>query len=92
MEIGISKLTFLDIQVKKLQNSRERLAVVIQDNLSLEKNISNILRKTLKILRNMRIVFFYFWDKDMTRKIVITVVRQKLEHVEYICLPNSKIP
>ena len=63
--------------------------MVIQDNLSLEKHINRIFGDTFRMLRNMQMAF-NFLDKDMMRKIIITMIRPKLEYVEVIWSPHKK--
>ena len=51
------------------------LGMVIQDNLSSEKHINRIFGDTLRMLRNIWMAF-HFLDKDMVRKIIITMIDQ----------------
>ena len=53
--------------------------MIIQDNLSPEKQIDRF-GGTLMMLRNA----FHFLDKDMMRKIIIAVIRPKLEYAEVL--------
>ena len=65
------------------------LGVVIQDNLSPEKRIDRSFGDTFRMLRNMRMAF-YFLDKNMMRKIISTMIRPKLEYAEVIWSPHKK--
>ena len=65
------------------------LGVVIQDNLSPKKHISRIFGDTFKMLRNIRMAF-YFIDKDMIRKIITSMIITKLEYAEVIGCPHNK--
>ena len=65
------------------------LGVVIQDNLSPKKHIDRIFGDTFGMLRNIWLAFHYL-DKDMMRKIIITMIRPKLEYAEVIWSPHKK--
>ena len=65
------------------------LGVVIQDNLSPENYIDRTFGDTFKMLRNIWMTF-HFLDKDMMRKILITMIRPKLEYAEVIWSPYKK--
>ena len=62
----------------------------IQDNLSPEKHIDRIFSDTFRMLRNIRMAF-RFLDKDIMRKTVTSIIRQKLDYVEVIWSPHKKI-
>ena len=65
------------------------MGVIIQDNLLPEKHINRVIGDTFMMLRNIQIAF-RFLDKDMMRKIITTMIRQKLEYAEVIWLPHKK--
>ena len=63
--------------------------MVIQDSLSPEKHINRIFGDTFRMLRNIRMAF-HLLDKDMMRKIIITMIIQKLEYAKVIWSPHKK--
>ena len=65
------------------------LGVVIQDNLSPEKQINRMFGDTFMMLRNIRMAF-HFLDKDMMGKIITIMIRPKLEYAELIWSPHKK--
>ncbi len=65
------------------------LGVMLQDNLLPDKHINKIFGDTYKMLRTLRVAF-HFLDKDMMKKIIATLTRQKLEYAETVWSPHKK--
>ena len=70
-------------------NEEKDLGILIQDNLSPEKHIDKIFGDTYRMLRNIRVAF-YFLDKEMMRKIIMTMIRPKLEYAAIVWSPYKK--
>ena len=70
-------------------NEEKDIGILIQDNLSPEKHIDKIFGDTYRMLRNIRVAF-YFLDKEMMRKIIMTMIRPKLEYAAIVWSPYKK--
>ncbi len=66
-----------DEVIKRNQHESD-FRVIIQDDLSQQKHISNSFGNTYRMLKNVRTAFNYM-DKDMMQKILTTMIRPKLE-------------
>ena len=65
------------------------LGVVIQDTLTPEQHISEIFGKTYRMLTNVKVAFHYM-DKDMMKKIIVTMIRPRLEYAAVVWSPHLK--
>ena len=65
------------------------LEIVMQNNLSPEKHINKIIGETYNMLRNIRAAFHYM-DKEMMKKIIIIMVRPKMEYAAIVWSPHKK--
>ena len=65
------------------------LEIVMQNNLSPEKHINKIIGETYNMLRNIRVAFHYM-DKEMMKKIIIIMVRPKMEYAAIVWSPHKK--
>ncbi len=74
--------------IKRNEHERD-LGVIVQDNLSPEKHINNIFGDAYGMLRNVRTAFNYM-DKDTMRKILITMIRPKLEYAVVVWSAHKK--
>ena len=61
----------------------------MQDNLSPEKHINKIFRETYNMLRNITVAFHYM-DTEMMKKIIITMIRPKMEYAAIVWSPHKK--
>ena len=64
----------LEQKIMLIAKEEKDLGVVIQDNLSPQKHIDRIFGDTFRMLKNIR-MGFYFLGKDMMRKIITTMIR-----------------
>ena len=53
--------------------------VTSTESLSPEKHLNNVVGETYNSLRNIKVAFAYL-DKDMIRKIFVTMIRPKLDY------------
>lgn len=75
-----------DIMLK--QKEEKDLGVVVQNKLLLEKHIYVVFGDAYRMLRNIRMMF-YFLGKDIMKQI-ITTIRPKLEYAEFVLYPFEK--
>ena len=75
--------------IASLLKEEKDLGVVIQSNLSPEKNIDKIFSDTFRMLRNIWIAF-HFLDKDMMRKIITTMIKPSMEYAKVIWSAQKK--
>ena len=94
LEIGRSKkrptwnYTMGDKVMEKRKEEKD-LGVIIQDTLSPTRHIDEKYASTSRMLTNIRVAFRYM-DKDMMKKILITMVRPKLEYAAVVWAPHKK--
>ena len=74
-----------------IMKSREEkdLEVIIQDTLTPERHISEIFSSTYRMLTNIRVAFQYM-DKDMMKKIIVTMIHPRLEYAAVVWSPHKK--
>ncbi len=65
------------------------LGVIITDNLSPERHVNKITAETYNLLRNTRAAFCYF-DEEMVRKLIVTLIRPRLEYAAMAWSPSLK--
>ena len=75
----------------KLEKSSEEvdLGVTITQGLTPDRHISKITRKATNLLRRIKMAFTYL-DKDMIRKMFITMIRPMLEYAAVVWSPHKK--
>ena len=72
------------------ESSAEKdLGVIMQNDLSPENHINKLFGNTFGILRNIKVAFNYM-DKEMMKKIIMTMIRPKLEYAETVWSPHKK--
>ena len=70
-------------------NVAKNLGVWITNKLSPDKHINRITGDTYQQLRNIRIAFKYL-DEEMINKLIMSLIRQKLEYASMIWSPHKK--
>ena len=65
------------------------LGVTIMDNMSPEKHTNKITGETYNLLMNIRMAFTYV-DEDMIKKLIMTLVRPRLEYAATVWSPCKK--
>lgn len=65
------------------------LGVMITENLSPERHVNKISAETYNLLRNIRAAFTYL-DEDMVRKLIVTLIRPRLEYASVAWSPSLK--
>merc|ERR1712035_134475 len=70
-------------------NEEKDLGVNIMDNLSPEKHVNRITAETYNLLRNIKVAFTYV-DEEMIKKLVIALIRPRLEYVAAVWSPSTK--
>ena len=65
------------------------LGVVIQDNLLAEKHINKITNNTYRMVISMS-VFFHYMDEDMIKKLIMAMIRPKLEYAAVVWSQHLK--
>ena len=73
----------------KKKTEEKDLGVIIMDSLSPEKHINKITAETYNLLRNIRAAFNYM-DEEMTRKLITSLIRPRLEYAALVWSPNLK--
>ena len=71
------------------KNEERDLGVIITDNLSPEKHVNRITAETYNLLRNIRAAFSYF-DEDMVRELIVSLIRPRLEYAAVAWSPSLK--
>ena len=94
MEFGKSKHRItrdykMGNDVIKRSMSEKDLGIIVSDNLSPEKHINKIVGETYNLLRNIRVAFTYM-DEDMVRKLIVSMIRPKLEYAATVWSPSKK--
>ena len=71
---------------EKIYKTREEkdLGMTIRDDLSPEKHINKVTGEVYNLLRNIRLSFT-FLDEEMMRKLIVSMIRPKLEYAAIIC-------
>ena len=59
------------------------------DNLSPEKHVNRITAETYNLLRNIKVAFTYV-DEEMIKKLVIALIRPRLEYAATVWSPSTK--
>ena len=75
-------------RIKKKTEEKD-LGVIIMDSLSPEKHINKITAETYNLLRNIRAAFNYM-DEEMIRKLIMSLIRPRLEYAVLLWSPNLK--
>jgi len=94
MEFGKSKYrpsqvyTMGNNIIKKTKEEKD-LGVNIMDNLSPEKHVNRITAETYNLLRNIKVAFTYV-DEEMIKKLVIALIRPRLEYAAAVWSPSTK--
>ena len=94
MEFGKSKnrisgiYNLGDKEVKKVEFEKD-LGVVITNYMTPDKQINKIIGETYNLLRSIKVAFAYM-DEEMVKKILITMIRPKLEYAAILWSPSTK--
>ena len=94
MEMGLSKnrprrIYRLGEEELKVSRHERDLGISIQDNLSPERHINKLFGESYKMLQNIGMAFHYM-NKDMMKKIIVTLIRPKLEYASVVWSPHRK--
>ena len=65
------------------------LGVIIQDTLTPDRHIGGIFGASYRMLTNIRIAFNYL-DKDIMKRIIMNMIRPKLEYAAVVWSPHKK--
>ena len=93
MEFGKSKnkisgiYNLGDKEVKKVEFEKD-LGVVIT-NMTPDKQMNKIIGETYNLLRSIKVAFAYM-DEEMVKKILITMIRPRLEYAAILWSPSTK--
>ena len=74
--------------LKEVQEEKD-LGVTFQDTLSPENHIGRLFGQAYRMLQNVKTAFHYM-DKDMMKKIIVTMIRPKLEYAAVVWSPHKK--
>ena len=77
-----------EVKIKKSKKEKD-LGVIVQDTLSPEQHISEIFHSTYRLLTNIRVAFHYM-DTSMMKKILVSMVRPRLEYAAVVWSPHLK--
>lgn len=94
MEFGKSKnrisgiYNLGDKEVKKVEFEKD-LGVVITNDMTPDKQINKIIGETYNLLRSIKVAFAYM-DEEMVKKILITMIRPRLEYAAILWSPSTK--
>ena len=94
MEFGKSKYRPRQVytmgnNIVEKTNEEKDLGVNIMDNLSPEKHVNRITAETYNLLRNIKVAFTYV-DEEMIKKLVIALIRPRLEYAATVWSPSTK--
>ncbi|MCD9088855.1 reverse transcriptase domain-containing protein, partial [Stenotrophomonas sp. SY1] len=64
--------------IKKVENEKD-LGVIVMNNMSPEKQINKIFGETYDLIRTIKVALTYL-DEEMVKKILITLIRPRLEY------------
>ena len=67
----------------------KNLVMIMQDDLSAEKNVNKIVGATYNLLTNMRVAFDYM-DEDMLRERIVSIIRPGLEYAAVVWSPHLR--
>ena len=65
------------------------LGVKISENLTPDNHINKIIRETTNILRRIKMKFTYL-DQEMIKKIIVSLIRPRLEYAAVVWNPYKK--
>ncbi len=65
------------------------LGVTVTKNLTLERHIDKITGETMNLLKRVRMAFSYL-DEGMIKKLLISMIRPRLEYVAVVWSPHTK--
>ena len=95
MEIGKSERRPLGIykmgdgkELRKVKKEKS-LGVMMEDNIQPESHINRIFGEVFDLLRNIRIAFHYM-HKEMLKKLIITIIRPRLEYAGVVWTPIKR--
>ena len=94
LEMGVSEMRprgeyrLGDAVISKAKEERD-LGVTVQDDLSPGKHINKITGATYRLLVNMRVAFHYM-DVEMLRKLIVSMIRPRLEYAAVVWSPHCK--
>ena len=94
MEFGKSKNRISEIynlgdkEVKKVEFEKD-LGVVITNAMTPDKQINKIIGETYNLLRSIKVAFAYM-DEEIVKKILITMIRPRLECAVILWSPSTK--
>ena len=94
MEFGRSKNRIIgtyklgDEEVKKVEYEKD-LGVVITNNMSPDKHINKVIGETYSLIRSIKVAFAYM-DGEMVKKILVSMIRPKLEYAATLWSPSTK--
>lgn len=63
------------------------IEMIVADTLAADHHINKTVRKTMNLLRNIRIAFVYL-DEEMMRKLIVTMNHPNLEYVALVWWPS----
>ena len=93
MEFGKSRRVHWDYTMEdvRLEKSSEELdlGVTITEGLTPDKHINKMTGKANNLLRRIKMAFIYK-DKDMMRKVLVTMIRPLLEYAAVVWSPHTK--
>ena len=75
-------------EIRKVEDEKD-LGVTVKCDLSPEKHIQKIVGATYRLLVNMRVAFYHM-DVEMLRKLIVSIIRPRLEYAAVIWSPGQK--
>lgn len=75
--------------VLKKVNQEKDLGVIMQNDGQPESHINRIFGETYNLVKNIGLAFHYL-DKEMMRKLIVTMIRPRLEYAGVVWSPHKK--
>ena len=76
------------MELRKVQREKD-LGVIIQSNIQSDSHIDRIFGETYNVIKNVGLAFHYM-DKEMMKKLLVTVIRPRLEYAQVVWSPYKK--
>ena len=76
-------------EIIQRRNTEKDLGVIVMDDMSPRRHVNKIVGETYNLLKNIRVAFSYI-DEDMMKKIIVTMIRPRLEYAAVVWSPNLK--
>ncbi len=94
MEFGKSKKRIqyhYEMEGVKLKKSKEEvdLGVIVTENFTTDRHIDKITGERMNLLKRIRMAFSYL-DEGMIKKLLISMIRPRLEYVAVVWSPHTK--